>query len=123
MAGQRKETAGTLINWLKKDEKKNKVEVFDQETVGARRAELDYALVKKIGCQSLLKIILKTGRSHQIRAQLSQIGYPIIGDIKYGSKHKFKPGAIALSAEKLSFTSATQAKPVVIEAHFLSKGL
>jgi 23S rRNA pseudouridine1911/1915/1917 synthase len=56
---------------------------------------------------SLLEIKLKTGRFHQIRAELAHIGHPIIGDVKYGSKTTFPDHHIALSATSLSFTTAT----------------
>ena len=83
----------TLINYLRHDENMNLSEVFDQSTAGADIAELSYELVKteeglsksKPEKFSLLKVILKTGRHHQIRAQLSHIGHPIVGDSKYGS--------------------------------------
>jgi len=94
---------GKLINYLKKDEKQNYTTVFDIPTDGALKAELDYEVVGK----NILKIHLKTGRSHQIRAQLAHIGCPIVGDTKYGSKVKYKDGQIALCATKLSFETAT----------------
>src|SRR3989339_1558040 len=65
-----KKNKATLVNWLKKDTEKNKVEVFDNEMPNSQRAELDYEIIKSDNNQFLLKIILKTGRPHQIRAQL-----------------------------------------------------
>jgi len=106
--GKIKNKQGTLINYLKKDEKKNFVEVFDVPTDGALKAELDYEVVDN----NLLKINLKTGRPHQIRAQLSHIGHPIVGDIKYGSKTKYKEGQIALCATELSFETAVTKEKV-----------
>ena len=97
-----KQKFGTLINYLKKDEKQNYTMVFDEPTDGALKAELDYEVVGK----NLLKINLKTGRPHQIRAQLAHIGCPIVGDTKYGSKTKYKNGEIALCATELSFETA-----------------
>ena len=112
-----KEKAGTLVNFLKHDENQNFAEVFDNETKNADRAELSYELVKTDGDFSLLKIILKTGRHHQIRAQLSHIGHPIAGDSKYGSALRLPDQKIALTATSLSFETATtkEQKTVALE--------
>ena len=103
-----------LVNFLKHDENKNYAEVFDAEISGADRAELSYELIKIEGEFSLLKIILKTGRHHQIRAQLSHIGHPIVGDSKYGSDIKLAEQKIALTATSLSFETATTKEQKVI---------
>jgi len=114
----------TLINYLKKDEQKNFVTVYSTPTDGALRAELDYEVVEKKDNNYLIKIILKTGRSHQIRAQLSAIGCPIVGDIKYGSKIKKNFSeeivGIALCATSLSFETATtkEIKTIKIDPTF-----
>ena len=100
--------SGTLINWLKKDETKNVVAVFDHETPGALRAELDYEVVKIVGDKSLLKINLKTGRPHQIRAQLAALGHPIVGDVKYGAPAALSDRSLALCATAVEFKLATQ---------------
>jgi 23S rRNA pseudouridine1911/1915/1917 synthase len=109
--------SGTLINFLKHDENQNYAEVFDGETRGADRAELRYELVKTEGDFSLLKILLKTGRHHQIRAQLSHIGHPIVGDSKYGSSQRLPDQKIALTATELTFETATtkEHKAVILE--------
>lgn len=96
--------SATLVHWILKDENKNKVEVFDREKKGALRAELSYEVVKTNGKYSLLKIELKTGRPHQIRAQFSTIGHPLVGDSKYGGE---KNKNLLLSATELSFDPAT----------------
>lgn len=101
----------TLVHFLKKDSGKNKVEIFNNDDdPDAKRVELDYEVVKSNGKFSLLKINLHTGKSHQIRAQLSFIGHPIVGDAKYGSKEKLKDDSIALCATSLSFQTATGGK-------------
>lgn len=107
----------TLINFIKHDENQNFSEVFDTETKGADYAELSYELIKKQGDFSLIKIILKTGRHHQIRAQLSYIGHPIVGDSKYGSTIRLPDQKIALTATSLYFETATtkEKKIVTIE--------
>lgn len=97
----------TLVHYLKKDEKINRTTVYSQQTTGAARAELSYEVVKLGRIASLLKIKIETGRPHQIRAQLSAIGCPIVGDIKYGAPGPLPDKSIALAATSLKFTTAT----------------
>lgn len=116
-----KKSSGTLMNWLKKDEVKNFVTVYDREVPEAQRAELSYETVKTNGKNSILKVILKTGRSHQIRSQLAHIGCPIVGDTKYGANKILSNHSIALCATSLTFKTATtgEVKTVEIEQPFL----
>jgi 23S rRNA pseudouridine1911/1915/1917 synthase len=104
----------TLINFLKHDENHNFAEVFDVEKAGTDRAELSFELIKIDGDFSLLKIILKTGRQHQIRAQLSHIGHPIVGDSKYGSSTRLPDQKIALTETSLTFKTATTDEQKII---------
>ena len=67
---------------------------------------------------TLLEIDLETGRYHQIRAQLSAIGFPIAGDEKYGAKQVSDNGDIALHHARLEVTHPTRKKPVIIEAPY-----
>lgn len=108
-------SAGEIISFLKKDEKKNVVEVFSREMPDAKRAELFWE-VEKVGAKNtLLKIKLGTGRGHQIRAQLASIGHPILGDIKYGASEPLPDKSIALFSASLTFLSATGGKSETIE--------
>jgi 23S rRNA pseudouridine1911/1915/1917 synthase len=109
-----KEPRGTLVNYLKKDTDKNFVRVYDTPVDGALRAELDYEVVRSKNGKSLIKIKLKTGRSHQIRTQLSHIACPIVGDVKYGAPTQIevetngeKHTVLALCATSLTFKLAT----------------
>src|SRR3989344_1419097 len=90
--------SGNLVHYLRKDKNKNITTVFDKPQKDEQRAELDYEVVKKIGDNSIVKINLKTGRPHQIRAQMSAIGNPILGDVKYGGEKWDKEKEIALCA-------------------------
>jgi 23S rRNA pseudouridine1911/1915/1917 synthase len=74
----------TLIHYLKKNSRNNYVTVFPRETPGAKRAELSYSVLEREAGRTRLFIELKTGRPHQIRAQLSKIGHSIEGDRRYG---------------------------------------
>ncbi len=104
---------GTLVHWILKDENKNRVEVFDRETHGALRAELDYDVVKSNASHALVRINLKTGRPHQIRAQFSHIGHPLVGDTKYGGE---KNKILHLAATELNFETATTGERQTINA-------
>jgi 23S rRNA pseudouridine1911/1915/1917 synthase len=93
----------TLINFLKKDTKKNKSFVYKKEIEGSKKATLHYKTLKKLDNYSLLEIDLETGRHHQIRTQLSYIGSTIKGDLKYGFDRSNKDGSISLHARKINF--------------------
>ena len=75
---------GTLTDHLLRDRERHRSYVVSTDTEGAAEAVLDYSLVERVGDLSLLSIRLRTGRTHQIRCQLSHRGYPIVGDRKYG---------------------------------------
>lgn len=98
-----KEEKGTLINYLKKNPKNNKSTAYNKEIDGSKKAILHYQLLKKLDNYSLLKIDLETGRHHQIRVQLSNIGSIIKGDLKYGAKRNNKDGSIHLHARNIEF--------------------
>ena len=98
-----KKESDTLIDFLKKDTKKNKSFVYKKEIEGSKKATLYYKIIKKLDNYSLLEIDLETGRHHQIRTQLSYIGSPIKGDLKYGFDRSNKDGSISLHARKIEF--------------------
>ena len=100
---QPKNKVDTLINFLKKDTKKNKSFVYKKEIDGSKKAILHYNTIKKLDNYSLIEVDLETGRHHQIRTQLSHIGCPIKGDLKYGSDRSNKDGSIPLHARKINF--------------------
>ena len=79
------EETGDWTDLLFKDSRKNKVFVVKKERTGVKKARLTYSRLRA-GEQSLVRIRLYTGRSHQIRVQFASRGYPLVGDHKYGSK-------------------------------------
>ena len=81
------EQEGDWTDLLFKDSRKNKVFLVNRERNGVKKARLTYRCLRS-GEQSLVRIRLYTGRSHQIRAQFSGHGYPLVGDHKYGSRAK-----------------------------------
>ena len=96
-------TKVTLTHWLKKNPKNNKSTVFNSEEPNSKKGILHYQLKKELDNYTLLEINLETGRHHQIRAQLSKIGYPIKGDLKYGFNRSNPDGGINLHAREIEF--------------------
>ncbi len=94
--------SGVLVHWLKRNPKQNKSYAHIKEVPDSKKAILEYRLLKKLDNYFLLEIDLKTGRHHQIRAQLAAIGCPIKGDLKYGSDRSNRDGSIHLHAKRLS---------------------
>ena len=111
-----KNTKDTLKHFLKKNPKNNKSTVFKKEAEGSKKAILHYTIIKNLKNYSLLEIDLETGRHHQIRAQLSFIGSPIKGDLKYGASRSNKDGSIHLHARKINFTHPVSKKIITIIA-------
>ncbi|VAW12477.1 Similar to tRNA pseudouridine synthase C, group TruC1 [hydrothermal vent metagenome] len=92
----------TLVHWLKRNSKQNKSYANIKEVPDSKKALLSYTTIKKLNNYYLLEVDLKTGRHHQIRAQLTAIGCPIKGDLKYGFDRSNKDGSIHLHARSLS---------------------
>lgn len=93
----------TLVDFLIKDEKTNRSRPVNPGTKNALKAELTYRVISKTDNFFLLEIDPVTGRHHQIRVQLSNMGSPIKGDVKYGFKRTNQDASIHLHARKLSF--------------------
>jgi 23S rRNA pseudouridine1911/1915/1917 synthase len=112
------EDSGHLLHYLKKNEEKNKSFAYDKEVSGSRKAELTYRLISTSQHYFLLEVNLLTGRHHQIRTQLSKIGCPIKGDLKYGFPRSNEDGGISLFARRLEFIHPVKKEAVTIIAHF-----
>ena len=111
-----KKETDTLINFLKKDTKKNKSFVYKKEIEGSKKAILHYKILKKLENYSLIEVDLETGRHHQIRTQLSHIGSAIKGDLKYGFPRSNKDGSISLHARKINFIHPVSKEEITITA-------
>lgn len=107
---------GKLINWLKRNPKQNKSYSHIKEVPDSKKAILEYNVIKKLDHYYLLEIDLQTGRHHQIRSQLSGIGSPIKGDLKYGFDRSNPNGSIHLHARKLSFKHPVKKELITIIA-------
>ena len=113
---QPKKNSDTLTNYLKKNPKNNKSTAFTKEVEGSKKAILHYQVLKKLDNYSLLEVDLETGRHHQIRVQLSNIGSIIKGDLKYGAKRSNKDGSIHLHARRIEFTHPVSKELIKITA-------
>jgi 23S rRNA pseudouridine1911/1915/1917 synthase len=105
-----------LENYLWRNEKQNKSFVVKAGTKDAKRAVLSYRAIAQSDRYTLLEINLETGRHHQIRCQLSAIGLPIKGDLKYGAKRSNPDGGISLHARKIEFVHPVSKLPISITA-------
>ncbi len=103
-----------LENYLIKDRKKNIARVVSKATKNAKHAEMYVEKMSAFGGATLLCIKPVTGRSHQIRVQLSSIGLPIIGDVKYGGNRHVNRRAICLHSHMLSFDHPVKKNRITI---------
>ena len=107
---------GTLSHWIVRNEKMNKSFAYKKEVKEGKHAILDYRALRSSQNYTLIEVVLKTGRHHQIRCQLSAIGCPIKGDLKYGAKRSNPDGSISLHARKVEFIHPVSKQPISIEA-------
>ena len=107
---------GTLTHWLTRNEKQNTARAYDREVPGSKKAVLDYRLIAQSERYFLLEIELHTGRHHQIRCQLSKMGCPIRGDLKYGAPRSNPDGGISLHAWRLELEHPVSHQNIIIEA-------
>lgn len=105
-----------LVHYLKRNTKQNKSYANIKEVPDSKKAILTYKIIKKLDRYFLLEVDLETGRHHQIRSQLSSIGSPIKGDLKYGFNRSNEDGSIHLHARKLRFIHPVKKEPIEIIA-------
>jgi len=113
--GAPKPPSGRLENFIFKDAAKNRVYVTKDSRPGSKTAVTEYRTVASGGSLSLLECRLVTGRTHQIRAQLADLGSPLLGDGKYGSERlnkQYGESRQALCSYKLVFDFRTDAGPL-----------
>jgi 23S rRNA pseudouridine1911/1915/1917 synthase len=104
-----------LENYLVSDGRINKTFISDSRNPEAKLSRLEYRTVERGDRYTLLEINLLTGRKHQIRAQLSAMGHPIKGDLKYGARRSNRDGGISLQAYRIRFTHPVSKQPIDIE--------
>ena len=110
------EHSGHLIHYLRRDEQKNKTFAYDKPVLNSQKAELTYELKAESDKYCLLEVNLLTGRHHQIRSQLSKIGCPVKGDLKYGSDRSNPDGSIHLHARSIAFIHPVKKESIFIMA-------
>lgn len=101
---------------MKRNAKQNKSYAYKKDVPGSKKAILKYKIIKQLDRYTLLEVTLETGRHHQIRAQLSTIGSPIKGDLKYGFDRSNKNGDIHLHARELQFIHPVKKEEIAIVA-------
>ena len=109
-------TEDTLVLFLRRNTKNNTSKAHLKEVPDAKEAKLSYKIIKKLDNYYALEIDLHTGRHHQIRAQLTAVGCPIKGDLKYGFDRSNPNGGIHLHARKLVLTHPVTKDPFEIIA-------
>lgn len=107
---------GELVDYLRKNPRTNLAQVVSEKEAGggkgeAKRAQLRYGILAAKEQRALAEIEIKTGRFHQIRAQMSHMGYPLWGDVKYGAKVR---GQLALCAHYLEFENPLTGKRQIV---------
>ncbi len=113
---------GRLVHYIDKDRERNVAHAsLRKRNKDAKESSLDYELVSEIGNHHLLKVNPHTGRPHQIRVQLSHMGCPIRGDIKYGAPYPNPDGNIHLHCRSMSFVHPVRQEPITITANPLVK--
>ena len=107
---------GELVHWLVRNEKQNKSYAYDAERPNSKKAILHYRVIARSENYYLLEIDLKTGRHHQIRCQLSKMGCPIKGDLKYGFPRSNRDGGISLHARRAELIHPVSKQALTIVA-------
>ena len=106
--GTPQRASGLLENYLLKDAKRNIVRIVERGVPGAKKAVLEYKTMETSKDYSLISVKLRTGRSHQIRVQLAEIGHPLYGDQKYGREFAAPGEQISLWSSQISFMHPTR---------------
>ena len=106
----------TLEHWLVRNEQQNKSYAYDHEVPHSKKATLRYRIIGHSDRYTLVEVRLLTGRHHQIRCQLSTIGLPIKGDLKYGARRSNPDGSISLLSRHVEFIHPVSKEPVVLDS-------
>ena len=105
-----------LTHWLVRNEQQNKSYAYDHEVPRSKKAQLRYRVLTQGDNYDLVEVELLTGRHHQIRCQLSAIGRPIKGDLKYGAKRSNPDGSISLQSHRIEFVHPVSKETIIVEA-------
>lgn len=108
--GHPKDAEARLVDYFVEEEGRSRV--VEGPRSGAKMAALSYRVLERRETATELALDLETGRKHQIRLQLSKLGHPIVGDVRYGARTRLAGPGIALCSIELAFETATNASPV-----------
>lgn len=106
----------TATHWLTRNEKQNKSYAYDREVPGSKKAVLRYRTIGQTERYQLVEVELLTGRHHQIRCQLSTLGMPIRGDLKYGAKRSNPDGSISLLSHHVEFIHPVSKQKIFLDS-------
>ena len=107
--------SGVIENWVYKDDSSHRMRVAEQQNDITKLARLRYITIDSIATQSIIAVVLETGRKHQIRLQFAELGHPILGDHKYESRTEF-PAGVALHSWQTTITHPTRREPITFTA-------
>lgn len=113
--GTPQEPAGRLVHHMERREGKSS-RIVPVPTAASQEARLAYRVLESVGRRSLVEIQLETGRHHQIRLQMSHVGCPIVGDLRYGALSAMPEKQIALLARELMVTHPTRNHELVVQS-------
>ena len=114
---------GKIEGWFRKNSKQNKSYFYESQVNSSKFGSLSYKKLKTIDNYCLVEVELITGRHHQIRCSFSELGYPIQGDLKYGSKRSNKDGGIYLHSRRVEFIHPVSKNKIFFKADTPMKGL
>ena len=114
---------GKIEGWFRKNIKQNKSYFFESQVTNSKFGSLSYKKLKTLDNYCLVEVELITGRHHQIRCSFSELGYPIQGDLKYGSKRSNKDGGIYLHSRRVEFIHPVSKNKILLEADTPKTGL
>lgn len=115
VAGVPSPVAAELVDWVRKDEARQRMAIVTSDDPGAQEARLRYRTVRSVGGGTLLEVELLTGRKHQIRLQLASRGWPVWGEAKYAAAPPF-PAGLALHARRLVIEHPVRREPLELMA-------
>lgn len=108
--------SNTLIHWMVRNPEKNKSKAYPKKVPSSKKAILHFTVKQKLKHYVLLEVRLETGRHHQIRAQMSALDAPILGDVKYGAKRSKPWGEFGLHARSLELDHPITKKKILLKA-------
>ena len=114
--GQDHSSFSTITHWLVRNEQQNKSYAYDHEVPHSKKAVLKYRVLATGERYTLVEVQLMTGRHHQIRCQLSALGMPIKGDLKYGARRSNPDGSISLLSHRIAFIHPVSKEPICLES-------